>query len=182
MEQLRDLVSRARAGRLQRAEMADPTITVTNLGDLGVDSVYGVIYPPQVAMVGFGRVLEQPWAEHGMLGVRPPQSPPCPPTTGSATGCAAAASWPASTSFCKNPTNCENGDTMNEQDARAAVRAALGKVAPDVELDDVGGDSRLRQDLDLDSLDFLRLVETIDTATGVDIRSGTTPPSPPSTA
>ena len=70
MEQLRDLVGRARAGRLQRAEMADPTITVTNLGDLGVDSVYGVIYPPQVAMVGFGRVLEQPWAENGMLGVR----------------------------------------------------------------------------------------------------------------
>nr|WP_217500701.1 dihydrolipoamide acetyltransferase family protein [Arthrobacter sp. C9C5] len=70
MEQLRDLVSRARAGRLQRAEMADPTITVTNLGDLGVESVYGVIYPPQVAMVGFGRVLEQPWAENGMLGVR----------------------------------------------------------------------------------------------------------------
>ena len=70
MEQLRDLVGRARAGRLQRAEMADPTITVTNLGDLGVDSVYGVIYPPQVAMVGLGRVLEQPWAENGMLGVR----------------------------------------------------------------------------------------------------------------
>lgn len=71
MEQLRDLVSRARAGRLQRAEMADPTITVTNLGDLGVESVFGVIYPPQVAMVGFGRVMEQPWAQHGMLGVRP---------------------------------------------------------------------------------------------------------------
>ena len=71
MEQLRDLVGRARAGRLQRAEMADPTITVTNLGDLGVESVFGVISPPQVAMVGFGRVLEQPWAQHGMLGVRP---------------------------------------------------------------------------------------------------------------
>ena len=70
MEQLRDLVSRARAGRLQRAEMADPTLTVTNLGDLGVDSVYGVIYPPQVAMVGFGRVMEQPWAQNGLLGVR----------------------------------------------------------------------------------------------------------------
>jgi pyruvate/2-oxoglutarate dehydrogenase complex dihydrolipoamide acyltransferase (E2) component len=70
MEQLRDLVSRARAGRLQRAEMADPTITVINLGDLGVESVYGVIYPPQVAMVGFGRVMEQPWAQNGMLGVR----------------------------------------------------------------------------------------------------------------
>ena len=70
MEQLRDLVSRARAGRLLRAEMADPTLTVTNLGDLGVDSVYGVIYPPQVAMVGFGRVMEQPWAQNGLLGVR----------------------------------------------------------------------------------------------------------------
>jgi pyruvate dehydrogenase E2 component (dihydrolipoamide acetyltransferase) len=71
MEQLRDLVSRARAGRLQRAEMADPTITVTNLGDLGVESVFGVIYPPQVAMLGLGRVMEQPWAHNGMLGVRP---------------------------------------------------------------------------------------------------------------
>lgn len=70
MEQLRGLVSRARAGRLQRAEMADPTITVTNLGDLGVESVYGVIYPPQVSMVGFGKVLEQPWAHNGMLGIR----------------------------------------------------------------------------------------------------------------
>ncbi|MFF2344823.1 dihydrolipoamide acetyltransferase family protein [Pseudarthrobacter sp. NPDC058119] len=70
MEQLRDLVGRARAGRLQRAEMADPTITVTNLGDLGVESVYGVIYPPQVAMVGFGKVMEQPWAHNGMLGIR----------------------------------------------------------------------------------------------------------------
>ena len=68
MEQLRDLVSRARAGRLQRAEMADPTITVTNLGDLGVESVFGVIYPPQVAMLGFGRVMEQPWAQNGHAG------------------------------------------------------------------------------------------------------------------
>jgi pyruvate dehydrogenase E2 component (dihydrolipoamide acetyltransferase) len=71
MQKLRDLVGRARAGRLQRAEMADPTITVTNLGDLGVESVYGVIYPPQVAMVGLGKVVEQPWAQDGMLGVRP---------------------------------------------------------------------------------------------------------------
>ena len=71
MRQLQDLVGRARAGRLQRTEMADPTLTVTNLGDLGVDSVFGVIYPPQVAMVGFGRVTEQPWAQNGLLGVRP---------------------------------------------------------------------------------------------------------------
>jgi pyruvate dehydrogenase E2 component (dihydrolipoamide acetyltransferase) len=68
---LRDLVARTRAGRLRSSEMSDPTITVTNLGDQGVESVFGVIYPPQVALVGFGRVLERPWASGGMLGVRP---------------------------------------------------------------------------------------------------------------
>ncbi len=67
---LRDLVSRARAGRLRSSEMSDPTITVTNLGDQGVTSVLGVIYPPQVALVGFGKVVERPWAENGLLGVR----------------------------------------------------------------------------------------------------------------
>jgi pyruvate dehydrogenase E2 component (dihydrolipoamide acetyltransferase) len=71
MAALRDLVERARAGRLRASEMADPTITVTNLGDQGADEVHGVIYPPQVALVGFGRVLERPWATAGMLGVRP---------------------------------------------------------------------------------------------------------------
>lgn len=70
MSGLRDVVARARSGRLTRAEMTDPTITVTNLGDLGVEAVFGVIYPPQVALVGFGRVTEQPFAEDGLLGVR----------------------------------------------------------------------------------------------------------------
>jgi pyruvate dehydrogenase E2 component (dihydrolipoamide acetyltransferase) len=51
--------------------MSDPTITVTNLGDQGVPTVYGVIYPPQVALVGFGAIRERPWAEDGMLAVRP---------------------------------------------------------------------------------------------------------------
>lgn len=68
---LRDLVTRTRTGRLRGSEMSDPTITVTNLGDRGVETVHGVIYVPQVALVGFGRVLERPWAEDGMLGVRP---------------------------------------------------------------------------------------------------------------
>ncbi|OGA46793.1 MAG: branched-chain alpha-keto acid dehydrogenase subunit E2 [Betaproteobacteria bacterium RIFCSPLOWO2_12_FULL_63_13] len=60
MLDLGDLVKRARAGSLRSSEMSDPTITVTNLGDQGVESVFGVIYPPQVALVGFGRVAEQP--------------------------------------------------------------------------------------------------------------------------
>ena len=71
MEALQDLVQRARAGRLRASEMSDGTITVTNLGDQGADEVHGVIYPPQVALVGFGRVVDRPWCENGMLGIRP---------------------------------------------------------------------------------------------------------------
>jgi pyruvate dehydrogenase E2 component (dihydrolipoamide acetyltransferase) len=71
MEAMRDLIMRTRAGRLRSSEMSDATITLTNLGDMGVESVFGVIYPPQVALVGFGKIADQPWAENGMLGVRP---------------------------------------------------------------------------------------------------------------
>ncbi len=71
MHELRDLVARARAGRLRSSELSDATITVTNLGERGVQIVYGVIYPPQVALVGFGKILDRPWADDGMLGVRP---------------------------------------------------------------------------------------------------------------
>jgi len=71
MARVKDLVIRARSGVLRSSEMSDSTITVTNLGDRGVESVFGVIYPPQVALVGFGRVREQPWAEGGVVSVRP---------------------------------------------------------------------------------------------------------------
>lgn len=59
MSDLTDLVARARAFSLRSSEMSDPTITVTNLGDQGVDSVFGVIYPPQVALVGFGKPTQR---------------------------------------------------------------------------------------------------------------------------
>jgi pyruvate dehydrogenase E2 component (dihydrolipoamide acetyltransferase) len=68
---LRDLVTRTRSGRLRSSEMSDSTITVTNLGEQGVASVYGVIYPPQVALVGFGKITDRPWAVDGMIGIRP---------------------------------------------------------------------------------------------------------------
>ncbi len=71
MARLKDLVARARTGTLRGSELSDPTITVTNLGEQGVESVHGVIYPPQVALVGAGRVTDQPRAVGGLLGVRP---------------------------------------------------------------------------------------------------------------
>jgi pyruvate dehydrogenase E2 component (dihydrolipoamide acetyltransferase) len=71
MAGMRDLVARARSGRLRGSELSDSTLTVTNLGDQGVESVFGVIYPPQVALVGFGKVVDRACAVGGLIGVRP---------------------------------------------------------------------------------------------------------------
>jgi pyruvate dehydrogenase E2 component (dihydrolipoamide acetyltransferase) len=71
MRALQDLVQRARAGSLRGAEMTEPTVTVTNLGERGVETVYGVIYPPQLALVGFGAVVERPWVVEGQVLARP---------------------------------------------------------------------------------------------------------------
>lgn len=71
MAALRDLVQRARAGGLRSSELTDPTVTVTNLGDRGADGVLGVIYPPQLALLGFGRITQRPWVREGRLMARP---------------------------------------------------------------------------------------------------------------
>lgn len=70
MTRMRDLVQRTRAGRIRSSEMSDPTITVTSLGERGVETLYGIIYPPQVAIVGFGKVVTRPWVIDGAIGPR----------------------------------------------------------------------------------------------------------------
>lgn len=71
MGRMRDLVERARRGSLRGSEMQGATLTVTNLGDRGVDVVHGVIYPPQVALVGAGRIVERPVVVDGDVVARP---------------------------------------------------------------------------------------------------------------
>jgi len=71
MSSFQDVVKRARAGTLRSSELSDPTITVTSLGEQGVETVFGVIYPPQVALVGFGKVVERPWVIEGRVVSRP---------------------------------------------------------------------------------------------------------------
>jgi len=70
MEQFGDLIKRARGGKLKGSELSQQTITISNLGDLGVDEVYGVIYPPQVAVIGLGRISDAPWVIGDGLTVR----------------------------------------------------------------------------------------------------------------
>ncbi len=70
MADFRDLVTRARAGTLRSSELSDPTITVSSLGERGVDALIGVITPPQVALVGFGTPAPRPWLVDGAVVAR----------------------------------------------------------------------------------------------------------------
>jgi pyruvate dehydrogenase E2 component (dihydrolipoamide acetyltransferase) len=70
MARMRDLIQRTRAGRIRSSEISDPTITVSSLGERGVEALYGIIYPPQVAIVGFGKVVQRPWVIDGAIGPR----------------------------------------------------------------------------------------------------------------
>ena len=70
MAAMRDLVLRARGFGLRSSELSDPTLTVTSLGERGAEAVLPIIYPPQVAMVGIGRVVTRPWVVDGAIGPR----------------------------------------------------------------------------------------------------------------
>jgi len=67
MAALRDLVARARGGGLRGSELTDATITVTSLGERGAESVFPIIHPPQVAIIGVGRIVERPWVVGGAV-------------------------------------------------------------------------------------------------------------------
>lgn len=60
---LRDLVERVRIGRFRSGEFADPTLTLSSVGERGVETLFGVIYPPQVCLVGIGASRTLAWCE-----------------------------------------------------------------------------------------------------------------------
>ncbi len=67
MAQMRDLIGRVRRGRFRASELTSSTITINSLGDRGVEGVLPIIYPPQVAIVGFGSIVERPWVQDGKI-------------------------------------------------------------------------------------------------------------------
>jgi pyruvate dehydrogenase E2 component (dihydrolipoamide acetyltransferase) len=70
MTALRDLVGRARAGKLRSSEMSDPTITVTSLGKLGGIASTPVINAPEVAIIGVNKAVERPVVLGGSIAIR----------------------------------------------------------------------------------------------------------------
>lgn len=71
MADLNDIIPRARDLRLRSSDIGNATVTLTSLGEGGVDQVYGVIYPPQVAVIGIGGVQRKPIAVNGKVEIRP---------------------------------------------------------------------------------------------------------------
>ncbi|MGE5721086.1 MAG: 2-oxo acid dehydrogenase subunit E2, partial [Sphingomonadales bacterium] len=70
MSRMRDLIARVRAGKFRSSEISDPTVTVSSLGDRGVESLLPIIYPPQVAIIGFGTPAPRPWIIENRVGIR----------------------------------------------------------------------------------------------------------------
>ncbi len=144
--------------------MADPTITVTNLGDQGVDTVFGLIYPPQVALVGLGTIRERPWATDGMVGARPI-------LRATLAGDHRATDGRTGARFLDHPrpSTATPGGAMTELSPSELILTTLAQVAPEADLAALGPDADLRLELDLDSMDFLNFVVGIDERTGIDI-------------
>jgi pyruvate dehydrogenase E2 component (dihydrolipoamide acetyltransferase) len=70
MTKIRDVTQRARSGQLRSSELSDAAITITSMGDQGVSTVYGVIHPPQVALIGIGAITTRPWVSDGSIVAR----------------------------------------------------------------------------------------------------------------
>ncbi|MEX2564614.1 MAG: dihydrolipoamide acetyltransferase family protein [Cyclobacteriaceae bacterium] len=71
MDWLNDIIPRTRSFNLRSSELSDSTVTITSLGEGGADKVFGIVYPPQVAIIGFGNIVEEPVAQNGMIGIHP---------------------------------------------------------------------------------------------------------------
>ncbi|SPF75791.1 Dihydrolipoyllysine-residue acetyltransferase component of pyruvate dehydrogenase complex [Aliiroseovarius pelagivivens] len=67
MTGMRDLVTRARAGRLRGSEMTRGTLTLSSLGEKGAETMTGVIFPPQVALLAVGAPQVRPWIDQGSV-------------------------------------------------------------------------------------------------------------------
>ena len=153
MKNFRDLVQRARAGSLRSSELSDPTITVTSLGEQGVEAVFGIIYPPQVALVGFGKITERPWSSGGQIVSRPA-------VTATLSGDHRVSDGHRGGLFlaADRPPPARTGEAMTKDEIREVVLRALGQIAPEADLSQLKPNLRIRDQLDIDSMDLLNFV------------------------
>ena len=130
MDALGDLIQRVRSGSVRSSELTDATVTVTNLGEQGVETVYGVIYPPQVALSGSARSWSVPGRTTAGCTCAGCCTRRCARITARASGTAAHCSSPRSIACCRNRRNC---DEQGRHPPR--LLDALAGVAPEGDYD-----------------------------------------------
>ena len=164
MAAMRDVIQRARSGGLRSSELSSATITVTSLGDRGAEAAQGIIYPPQVAIVGFGRVALRPWVVDGRVEARPivtANSRRRPPRH--------RRSHRRALSRGVAQHLAEAGGAMTEKEIKALFAELIGGIAPEADLSTLGDDEDMREALDLDSMDFNNLIIALHKRTGIDV-------------
>ena len=164
MARLRDLVTRARSGALRSSELSDPTITVTNLGERGVETRVRRHLPAP------GRARRLWHAGRAALGRRrgscrsacaddnPRRRPPRQrrPSRG-----------PLPCRY--RPPTAEPGDAMTRDDITAVLIDELGRIAPETDASRLDPNAELREELDINSMDFLNLVTALTERLEIDI-------------
>jgi pyruvate dehydrogenase E2 component (dihydrolipoamide acetyltransferase) len=66
-EETRRLIALARSGRLSQKQLAGGTFTISNLGMFGVDAFTPIHNLPQAAILGIGRIVQEPVVRHGQV-------------------------------------------------------------------------------------------------------------------
>jgi pyruvate dehydrogenase E2 component (dihydrolipoamide acetyltransferase) len=164
MNRLRDLVQRTRAGRIRSSEMADPTITVSSLGERGVDALYGgdlsAASRHRWIRQSGASTLGRRWRDrppsgrhHHTVGRSPGQRRSHRRTIPGRDRQGVAGAWKA----------------MSDIDIRQIVQEELGNIAPEIDLTAVEPTADLREAVDIDSMDFLTFVTALHHRTGIDI-------------
>ncbi|MCR6712241.1 MAG: 2-oxo acid dehydrogenase subunit E2 [Demequina sp.] len=68
--ELQTLTNEARSGKVTPRAMADGTITITNVGALGIDTGTPILNPGEAAILAFGAIRQQPWVHEGAIQIR----------------------------------------------------------------------------------------------------------------
>ena len=164
MTAMRDLVERSRRGGLRSSELTSPTVTVTNVGDRGAETVTGIIYPPQVAIVGFGRVSLRPWVVDGRVEARSLVNLSLAAdhrVTDGHVGGLFLASIARRLAGARSP--------MTDPEIRALILQLISDIAPEADIASANDKDDIREAFDLDSMDFLNLVTAIHDRTKINI-------------
>ena len=66
-EQTQDLIAQTRSGQLKQSQLSGGTFTISNLGMFGVDAFTPILNLPQAAILGVGRIVEEPVVRNGQL-------------------------------------------------------------------------------------------------------------------